>query len=124
MYDKDFIKQIKQTLTQEKKRLEEQLSVFADKNVHNLDDYKAKFPSFGGESDENAKEVATFEDRLNLERTLEKELHSVVNSLEKIEKGTYGVCKYCGEDIGEKRLIARPTSSACIPCKKRLKGEL
>lgn len=49
----------------------------------------------------------------------ERRLISKINeALQKIEDGTYGVCELCGEDISEKRLMARPVTTYCIECKK------
>ncbi len=124
MFNQIFINKIKNKLKQEKKRLEDELADFAQKNIHNTDDYQAKYPDFGNKDDENAGEVAAFGDRLTLERTLEKELRDVNNALQKIEEGTYGICKYCQKEISKLRLLARPTSSACVKCKKKLKGEI
>lgn len=44
-------------------------------------------------------------------------LLKVEASLAKIEAGTFGVCISCGEDIGLKRLQARPVADLCIDCK-------
>jgi DnaK suppressor protein len=44
-------------------------------------------------------------------------LQKVEASLAKIEAGTFGVCISCGEDIGLKRLEARPVADLCIDCK-------
>ncbi len=44
-------------------------------------------------------------------------LKKVEKSLEKIERGTYGECESCGEEIGLKRLRARPVADFCIACK-------
>ena len=38
-------------------------------------------------------------------------------ALEKIEQGEYGACVSCGEEIGVKRLQARPVAELCIDCK-------
>lgn len=38
-------------------------------------------------------------------------------ALDKIERGEYGSCQICGEDIGAKRLEARPVAELCIDCK-------
>jgi len=38
-------------------------------------------------------------------------------ALEKIDEGEYGDCVNCGEDIGVKRLKARPVAELCIDCK-------
>lgn len=38
-------------------------------------------------------------------------------ALAKIEKGTYGVCERCGEQIPEERLKALPHAALCVRCK-------
>ena len=40
-------------------------------------------------------------------------------ALERIDAGTYGHCELCGNEIAEKRLIARPVTTMCIACKSR-----
>lgn len=45
-------------------------------------------------------------------------LKKIDKALEKIEKGEYGVCETCGEEIGAKRLEARPVTDLCIRCKE------
>lgn len=86
--------------------------------------FDAAYPESGGNSDDdNAMEVSEYSDELSLDARLEKELRDVQKALESIEKGTYGICKYCKKDIQEKRLEARPASSSCISCKKVLTQE-
>lgn len=36
----------------------------------------------------------------------------------KILDGTYGTCDDCGDDISQKRLLARPTATFCISCQE------
>jgi RNA polymerase-binding protein DksA len=38
-------------------------------------------------------------------------------ALERIEAGTFGVCRLCGGTIGRARLEAVPTATQCIECK-------
>lgn len=38
-------------------------------------------------------------------------------AIARIEDGTYGICEDCGEEIGMKRLEARPVTTLCIDCK-------
>ena len=38
-------------------------------------------------------------------------------ALEKIEQNEFGECENCGEEIGIKRLEARPVAELCIDCK-------
>jgi len=44
-------------------------------------------------------------------------LAKIEKSLERIERGGYGECESCGEEIGLKRLRARPVADCCIDCK-------
>ena len=47
-----------------------------------------------------------------------REINHIDNTLNKIEKGEYGVCECCGGNINEQRLIAIPFVSLCIKCKE------
>lgn len=46
-------------------------------------------------------------------------VQKIDRALEKIEAGSYGTCDACGEDIGIKRLQARPVAELCIDCKSQ-----
>jgi DnaK suppressor protein len=52
-----------------------------------------------------------------------KLIGKIKEALERIENGTYGICESCEEEIGEKRLKARPVTTLCIDCKKRQEDE-
>lgn len=123
-FSKTFLKQIKGILAKEKERVENELRGFTTKNPKLVGDYEAKYPEYGDESDENAREIADYTVNKPLEMTLEKTLRDINNSLKRIEDGTYGICKYCDKPISEKRLIARPTSGSCVECKKTLTQEV
>ncbi len=45
-------------------------------------------------------------------------LKKVEVALDKIDRGTFGFCDECDGEIGESRLIARPTATQCITCKE------
>lgn len=45
-------------------------------------------------------------------------LKKIDKALAKIEEGNYGICEKCDEDIGAKRLEARPVTDLCIKCKE------
>lgn len=47
-------------------------------------------------------------------------IHKIKEALARIEDGEYGICVACGEEISEKRLIARPVATHCIDCKTEL----
>jgi DnaK suppressor protein len=122
--DKEQLKEFEQLLKTREEEIRADLSDFSheDKKAKE-ENFISNFPDYGSSEDENAQEVSAYEDRLSVEGTLEKELRDIDAALKKIKNGTYGVCKYCGKDIGEARLKIRPSSSACVECKKKFKGE-
>ncbi|MFQ5514668.1 MAG: RNA polymerase-binding protein DksA [Myxococcota bacterium] len=46
-------------------------------------------------------------------------IRKIDEALQKIEDGSFGTCTACGEDIGTKRLMARPVADLCIDCKSQ-----
>jgi DnaK suppressor protein len=46
-----------------------------------------------------------------------KLLAKIEEAIGRLDEGEYGVCDGCGEDIGIKRLEARPVTTFCIDCK-------
>ncbi len=120
--DAKTLKIIKDNLEAEKKRLSEQLAQFKAKEGAAA--YEVSFPQIGDKDDENAAEVDTYSTNLTLERTLQSALRDVEKAIKRVADGTYGFCKYCGQEIDPKRLTARPVSSACIDCKKKLTQEV
>ncbi|MFA5075974.1 MAG: TraR/DksA family transcriptional regulator [Patescibacteria group bacterium] len=115
--DKKTLETIKQDLLNRRNQIAKELKETTGGDNKAID---ANFPQFGDKEDENASEVAAYSDNLSIEFTLQKTLEDIDKTLESIDKGTYGVCRYCKQPIDEKRLLARPTSSACVGCKNRL----
>lgn len=46
-----------------------------------------------------------------------KLFNKILEALDRIEEGSFGICEECGEDIAFERLKARPVASYCIDCK-------
>ncbi len=46
-----------------------------------------------------------------------KLLSKIEEALQRVEDGEYGICEDCGDEIGLKRLEARPVTTLCIDCK-------
>lgn len=120
--DAKLLQEIKKMLLEQETTLQSELSNFTQTNEKNSDDFQATFPDYGDKEDENSAEVATYGDNISLEYSLEKSFRDVKKALKRIEEGTYGICKYCGELINPDRLKARPSSSSCMDCKTRLTG--
>ena len=57
--------------------------------------------------------------QLKLKQTDAKILQAIEGALRRIEEGSYGVCKECGEPIAEARLNAIPWTRSCKACKEK-----
>jgi DnaK suppressor protein len=84
----------------------QELMVEVDRTVHHMQDEAANFP--------DPNDRATQESEFGLElRTRDRErklLRKINSALIRIEEGTYGYCDETGEEIGLKRLEARPVA--------------
>ena len=60
--------------------------------------------------------------QLRLKQTDAKILQAIDEALMRIEKGTFGICRDCGEPIAEARLNAIPWTRVCITCKEKQKA--
>ncbi|MBF0528069.1 MAG: RNA polymerase-binding protein DksA [Deltaproteobacteria bacterium] len=91
----------------------------ADATVTDMTDSKENFPDptdrASVESDRNF--ILRLRDR---ERKL---MQKINEALERIESGTFGICEECGEEIGIKRLEARPVTTLCIECKNKSEAD-
>jgi DnaK suppressor protein len=107
----------KQKLEEEKARLEAELSEIAKRNPSNPKDWEAAPEDLNilkADKNEMADTFEEFENRSAVEIELEDRLKDVLSALEKIEKGTYGICENDNEPIDEKRLEANPAARRCI----------
>lgn len=57
---------------------------------------------------------------LSIAEGLFETLHEVDAALDRINKGTYGRCESCGDEIPPERMDARPVAWLCLRCKQRL----
>lgn len=114
--DQKTQEELKQSLLKEKEELEKNLSRIAKPVDRAKGDYETSFDKLGDDQDENATEVEAYSDNLPVEETLEKKLQDVLAALDETEKGTYGICKNCQQEISLERLRANPSARTCIKC--------
>ena len=60
--------------------------------------------------------------QLKLKQTDAKILQAIEEALERVELGTYGACRDCGEPVSDARLTAIPWTRVCITCKEKQKA--
>lgn len=118
--DKKTIQDIEKQLIAQKKQIMADLGDLSREDNHETDDRTTKFPEYGDKPDENAQEISDYSTDLMAEKVLEKSLADIDKALDRIKKGSYGICKYCGQPIAKKRLLARPTANSCVSCKTEL----
>lgn len=53
---------------------------------------------------------------LSLRRSNERLLYQIERALTRMEEGTYGICRQCGEPIDKARLKALPHARYCMTC--------
>lgn len=114
--DKKISEELKNSLLKEKSELESNLGKIAKPVDKEEGDYETSFEDIGTDKDDNATEVDQYTQNLGVESTLEKNLQDVLDALEKIEKGTYGLCEKCGKEIPLERLKANPSARTCTTC--------
>ena len=86
-----------------------------DRTVHHMQDEAANFP--------DPNDRATQESEFGLElRTRDRErklLRKIDSAMTRIDEGSYGFCEETGEEIGLKRLEARPVATLCVEAQER-----
>jgi DnaK suppressor protein len=109
-----LIQDIKQSLLAQRETLLKE----AEETLNTLPS-ELNFPDMGdqatAETDRNF--ILRLRDR---ERML---LKKIEETIERIDSAEYGICQECGNEIGIKRLQARPVTTLCIDCKTRQEEE-
>ena len=70
-------------------------------------------------NDESAGEISDLLSDFAITETLEKTLKDIKQALTMMERGDYGVCKYCKTEIPIERMRVRPVSTSCVDCKSK-----
>lgn len=58
------------------------------------------------------------EQQAGLRRNTQELLQQTALALARIEAGSYGTCRRCGEPIAPARLEASPRATTCLPCRQ------
>lgn len=109
---------LKEALQTEKQRIETHLNqdtaqTFADQTDSEVSNHPA----------DHATELTDQTMELAIDNEREEELHAIQEALRRIEKGTYGTCVICGNEIPFERLEALPSADTCIEHAQQLASE-
>ena len=107
--EKEKIEAIKNELEDEKAMLEVKIDA-----LEGGEDFGSDVDSLEEETDESE----AWGNQTSAAQVLRARLADIETALEKIEKGTFGVCEECGEAMGADLIQIDASSRLCRPCKK------
>ncbi len=109
MQEKEFIEEMRRMLEQ---RLYQLLPVTVMETCNHAGDHSRRFS--------DPVDAAVF--HANRELYIEirdrrcASVNKIMQSLKRIQEGSFGICDECGDDIGKRRLQAHPHTARCIHC--------
>ena len=103
-------------MTEDKRqRLEQELSE-AHSELEWLGEELSSKPDYSiGEGDPG---IYDYERNMARKVELERRIENIKEALERLERGLYGVCERCGEEIDPERLRILPDTTLCVRCKR------
>jgi RNA polymerase-binding protein DksA len=108
----------RERLLDERGRVQEAIAYLHEQHPGSIEDETQDIPS-----DNHPGDVATVtldrEIDYTLEENEERVLSAIDAALRRIEDGTFGTCRSCGQPIGLERLEALPYTTQCIDCKRK-----
>jgi len=121
VFKKKELERFRALLSEEQERLREELEIIEERAARALEieaaselsDYDDHPADVASETFEREKDLAIRENFASL-------LARVQNALDKIDKGTYGICDICRQPIRRARLEAIPFATLCIECQGRV----
>jgi RNA polymerase-binding protein DksA len=108
----------RQRLLGERARVQEALDYIHEESRGQLEDDREEIQSDNHPGDAA---TSTFDRELDatLEGNEERLLQAIDAALQRIESGTFGICRSCGKPIDPERLEALPWTTQDIDCKRR-----
>jgi DnaK suppressor protein len=114
------IERFRTILVEERQRVIDAISYLHEETPGSLEDETEEMV---GTVDNHLAETATATLDREIDYTLEENSEHVLSEIEealrRIEAGTYGICRTCGQAISPERLDAIPYATQCIDCKRR-----
>jgi RNA polymerase-binding protein DksA len=117
------MRKFREQLLAEMARLEAELDEIERRTAHiDESDRATELSSYEDHPADLASETFEREKDLAIGESVEHLLHKVISALEKIDRGTYGLCDACGRPIKKARLKALPFATLCLDCQGRLES--
>jgi RNA polymerase-binding protein DksA len=110
----------RERLLEERKRVEAAIQYLREEHPGSLEE---EIEESVGTADNHPGDTATAtldrEIDYTLEENSEQVLAEIDDALQRVEDGTFGTCRTCGQPIAPERLEAMPWATQCIDCKRK-----
>lgn len=100
-------------------QLEEQRERIYRQAMDTIEESTSRDVETGGDSLDVSSAESLESTHLRLRDREKKLIGKIDRALERMDAGEYPFCEACGEEIGERRLRARPVTTYCIDCKEQ-----
>jgi RNA polymerase-binding transcription factor DksA len=114
--DNQKISKFQEMIKEELTKVEAELKTVGRRNPDNPGDWEAvpeKMDILASDDNEVADSIEAYEENTGILKQLEIRYNELKDALLQIEKGNYGKCETCGEQIEEDRLEANPGARTC-----------
>jgi RNA polymerase-binding protein DksA len=106
-------------LLEERQRVTDAINYLHEENPGSIEDETEEIVGIDNHLAETASATLDREIDYTLEENSEHVLAAIDEALARIDEGTFGLCRTCGQAISEERLEAIPYATQCIDCKRR-----
>ena len=105
----------RERLEEEKRKLESEMQTVGRRNPAVPNDWESTPSDSSMESDlvDQADVAVTRGNNMAVLADLEARYDTILATLQRIDRGTYGICDVCNKNIERKRLEANPAATTC-----------
>lgn len=115
--DQQKIENFKSTLEQKKRDAQKTLSQIENNEFNDAQaEYTSELSVYDNHPADIATETYEMEKNMALRKQSLHRINQIDQALERIERGDYGRCALCGEEIGAERLEIQPEADTCLEC--------
>jgi len=115
--DQQKIESFKRTLEQKKRDAQKTLSQIENNEFNDAQaEYISELSVYDNHPADIATETYEMEKYMALRKQSLHRINQIDQALERIERGDYGKCALCGEEIGAERLEIQPEADTCLEC--------
>lgn len=115
--EKQKLKHFKDLLNKERNDIINTLNLMNSNEPHDsMREYFDELSSYDNHPADLGTEMFMMEQNISLKSSQSNMVDEIDAALERLDDGSYGICKICGKDIDEDRLEILPYTNVCMEC--------